>query len=384
MNTAHRFGLFLQHFFRHVEQLFNTKFQVMKKCLVFYPASIMVMLCVVFVQCRKSDSPPNYSDLWQKLNTPYFDKPLDIQFTSADTGYILGAKYSDDSIYNILIKTFDGGKTWQSIAFTDHKFLTDTSNGLMGSIYVFPFNSNIIFSGGNSLIRSTDGGRNWKILGSIMTTSFPVYFFDPLNGLGVTAWGTSITSDGGATWQKILNGPSSTNKLQFTSRETGYAGMGATFTGIAGGFFSSGSILKTDDGGNTWTSLSYPGFNPGNGGPGVFGLNFSNDNTGFIYVVIGDNSPTPNNQIIYKTNDGGINWTVVNSDMQSKYGWVVDFYMKNETDGFLSSEKGIFSTTDGCETWQLEHATPVSLTSFPDSHNGYAVGTDGAVYRRSF
>lgn len=355
----------------------------MKKCAASYAILFIISLCFVFTQCRKSGSQPNYSNLWQKLNTPYFGKPLDIKFTSADTGYILGAKYSDDSIYNILIKTNDGGETWKTIAFTDHQFLLNTSNGLMSTIYVSPFNSNIIFSGRNNLIRSDDGGQSWQIVKTNNAINFLMYFFDPLNGISI-GWGVSTTTDGGITWNNVL--PDwSMDRLQFLGRDTGYGSFGAISTGFVGGFFSTGNIFKTTDGGNTWNPVNYPGYNKENKeGPGVFGLNFINNNTGFIYVIDGGGEDAYSGSEIYKTTDGGNSWATVNSDIIGKFGYVNNFYMQSETEGFFSSEKGIFHTTDGCKTWQKEHEGEIGQMCFPDAHTGYAIDTSGTVYKRVF
>ncbi len=108
------------------------------------------------MHCKKQEASCSFTELWQLLQTPYFGEPLDIKFTSTDSGYILGVeiKHVSGSIYNILTKTDDGGNTWQSIAYIGHKFLTDTSYGVMSSIYVSPFNSDILFSGRNNLLRS--------------------------------------------------------------------------------------------------------------------------------------------------------------------------------------------------------------------------------------
>ena len=59
----------------------------------------IIFFLVITVACNKHISSPNPAvDPWQKLNAPAFGEPLDMKFTSADTGYILGAKYSYDSI----------------------------------------------------------------------------------------------------------------------------------------------------------------------------------------------------------------------------------------------------------------------------------------------
>lgn len=346
---------------------------------------VIIVLSLFFTQCKKTDSPTSdYPGLWQKVNTPYFGNPLDIKFTSADTGYILGAKNSDDSVYNILIKTYNGGQTWQSIAYTNHTFLTDTSGGVMGGIYVSPFNSNIIYSGRTNVIRSADGGLHWQIINAINATGFPAYFFDPQNGISANVWGMSITDDGGNTWSKVLSN-ASINDLQFKSRETGYASSGAISYGFMGGYFSNGAILKTGDGGKTWQFLSYPGFiKDNNTGPGVFGMSFTDENTGFIYIIDGAGDDAFSSSGIYKTTNAGNSWTMINSNIIQKYSYVNSFYMINETDGFLSSDKGIFRTTDGCKSWNNEQKGTISLLTFPDAHTGYAIDTSGTVLKRIF
>lgn len=320
------------------------------------------------------------TNLWQKINTPYFGKPLDVTFISVDTGYILGLKSDDDSTYNILLKTNDGGKSWNKIPFTNHKFLLDTSNGVMGSIYVSPFNSNIVFSGRNNLIRSTDGGIHWQIIGPMDQTSFPMWFFDPLNGTGSSEWGLSTTTDGGQTWVKSLS-KASPQRIQFTDRETGYGCSGYIYTGNTGGFFSSGGIIKTINGGKDWHTVTYPGYNISNQeGPGIFGLNFIDNNTGYIYVIIGG-AETYSGSKIYKTSDGGNSWSTINDNMITKYGYLNNFYMKNEREGYLTSDKGIFQTRDGCKTWHKESDLKIYLLSASDKIL-YAIDFNGNLYKR--
>ena len=65
---------------------------------------VFISLLFLNIACHKPDSGQMQSNSWQKLNTPFFGKPLDIKFIDADTGYILGAKYSDDSFIIFLSK----------------------------------------------------------------------------------------------------------------------------------------------------------------------------------------------------------------------------------------------------------------------------------------
>lgn len=65
-------------------------------------------------------------------------------------------------------------------------------------------------------------------------------------------------------------------------------------------------------------------------------------------------------------------------------GFVNNFYMSSEKEGFVSSNRGIFHTKDGCKTWLKEHEGGIEQMCFPDKHTGYAIDTKGLVYRRSF
>ena len=220
-------------------------------------ASIFLFL-MIFVSCHKNQESPNpQNDPWQKLSTPYYGEPQDVEFTSADTGYILGSNYRNDSIYNILIKTVDGGQTWQSISYTNHKFLTDTSGGVLGDIYVSPFNSNILFTGGGShLLRSVDGGYHWLRVDTVdqIGSSF-MYFFDPANGVCVGGEIAAKTTDSGYNWSQTFSQSSfaSLQLLLFTSSQIGYIAGGAAFDGAAGG-----SLEKSTDGGNSWQVINFP------------------------------------------------------------------------------------------------------------------------------
>lgn len=351
----------------------------MKRNLILLTALLMVASCLIFTKCKKHDSPPNYSDLWQKLNTHYFGKPLDIKFTSADTGYILGAKYSDDSIYNILNKTYDGGQTWQSIAYTNHKFLTDTSGGVMQSIYVSPFNSDIVFSSGNlNLLRSKDGGLHWQSVDTINKQGSPImYFFDPSNGVCVGGEHAAKTTDSGFNWSQTFFRQSPfayLQLLQFTSKQIGYIAGGFQFDGSAGG-----TLAKTTDGGKTWQLINYP-FDD------ILSISFVNDNIGYISMLTesGSIANTYVGSKFIKTTDGGNTWQVIAqtpNDNSSKYDTYTNIHFQTELEGFAINAKGVFHTTDGCKTWQQEHAGFMDLMCFPDSHTGYAIDTSGAVFK---
>lgn len=348
------------------------------------PIPFIVFTCFLLINiaCNKHNNNVDIpGNLWQKLNTPYFGKPLDIKFTSKDTGYILGAKYSDDSIYNIVVKTVDGGETWKSIAYRDHKFLTDTSGSLMQNIYVYPFNSNIVFASGKlNLLRSADGGLHWQRVDTINRQGGPpMYFSDPANGVCAGGEQAAKTTDSGYNWSRTFSQQSFVflNLLQFTSKQVGYIAGGFQFDGSDGG-----TLVKTTDGGNTWQTINYP-FDD------ILSISFVNDNIGYISMLTesGNIANVYVGSKFIKTTDGGNSWLVIAqtpNDSKSKDDTYTNIHFQNELEGFAINPKGIFHTIDGCTTWQKEHAGFMNFLCFPDSHTGYAMDTSGALFKRVF
>jgi photosystem II stability/assembly factor-like uncharacterized protein len=340
----------------------------------------IILLLMIFFSCEKNKESPNpFNDPWQKLSTPYYGEPQDVKFSSADTGYILGSNYRNDSIYNILIKTDDGGQTWQSISYTDHKFLTDTSGGVLGSIYVLPFNSNVLFTGGGGhLLRSVDGGYHWQRMDTVNKIGSSIMqFFDPSNGICVGGEIAAKTTDSGINWSQTFSQSSLAflQLLQFTSGQIGYIAGGIAFDGSAVGV-----LAKSLDGGNSWQVINFPFAD-------IISMSFINDNIGFISVIT-DSGNVANDfrgyQLI-KTIDGGQTWQVLQQTPDdNKDNGYNKIYFKTELEGFGINSHGIFHTVDGSATWQKEHDGFMYLMCFPDAHTGYAIDTSGTVFKRFF
>jgi len=353
----------------------------MKKCAASYAILFIIILCFVFTQCRKSDSPPDYSNLWQKLNTPYFGKISDIQFTSSDTGYIMGYDTTAPGGTTI-IKTFDGGQSWQKIYFSP-TIPTNATIKPIGPLNVSPFNSNILFSecyGSTKIVRSTDGGYDWKIIDSTQSPAAwgRYHFFSPANILRSGEF-IYMSTDSGFTWKKVYDPKSSFadfEMLQFTSNQTGYTCGGTFFDGA-----NYGIMAKTNDGGNTWQQINYPFHD-------IIGMSFINDNVGYIIMKMDSGNIAriyPGGTDLYKTNDGGITWSVVKKDIFSNYqSGAIDLYFRNEQDGFVLGGS-VYHTTNGGNTWRNEGpSSNIGRLFFPNPSCVYAIDREGNVYRRTF
>ncbi len=144
---------------------------------------------------------------------------------------------------------------------------------------------------------------------------------------------------------------------------------------------NTGEIAKTNDGGKNWEVIStFSGTTPG-------GLCVIDENT--AWIVIYNYSENPNSTGLYKTTDGGTNWTRQSGlyDGEGAFPNWVRFW--NENDGLVAGDSyELYTTSNGGASW-----TPVSdmpdLTDyqFNNPSNTAIVGdtiwysTQGAIYR---
>lgn len=146
-----------------------------------------------------------------------------------------------------------------------------------------------------------------------------IYFPTPEVGFTVGTLGTiEKTTDGGASWVKLVSGVS--------------VNLGAVFfmnanTGIVTG--DSGTILRTSNGGSSWNSISSPAqyF--------LYDVMFPTDLVGYIIGIVN----------IYKTTNGGFNWI----QLTNFGGFTIDFY--NESFGAMGGTQRLDYTTNGGVNW---------------------------------
>ena len=233
-------------------------------------------------------------------------------------------------------KTTNAGQTWENI--TDGK--TDLSS--VGAIALAPSDPNVIWVGsgegkpredityGTGVYRSTDGGETWQPRGLANTqhiTSLRVHPTNP-DVAYVTALGHAFgpspdrgvfrTTDGGATWKKVLFLDDSTGaadlSMDVTNPRILYASMWKfqrTPWGMNAGAGRSG-LWKSTDGGDTWTELT---FNPGmpKGLIGKIGVSVSPANPRRVYANIEAQDSLGG---VFRSDNGGDSWTRTNGDQK--------------------------------------------------------------------
>ena len=325
-----------------------------------------------------------------------------------------------------LWKTTNHGTTFEPVF--EHQPVAST-----GAVAVAKANPDVVWLGtgepantranswGNGVYRSDDGGATWTHKGLDDTFLIPEIVIHPddpdvvwVCALG-HLWGTNEergvfkTTDGGATWTKVLYVSDTTgcNDLQIDPKNPDvlYAAMWQRWRFGGGDMDEAGpesGIFKTTDGGATWTRLT-------NGLPtddmGKIHLAVARHDTRIVYAAILTGEPARGGRTstqggIFRSDDGGASWTRVNPRMTSYYYhriyvdpsddetvWMPVFELIRSTDGgrtfekvnmrhvhddlhsmwidpndpdhiALSGDGGVSITFDGAKTW-LQTTLPI-------------------------
>jgi photosystem II stability/assembly factor-like uncharacterized protein len=224
---------------------------------------------------------------------------------------------------------------------------------------------------GNVILKTIDGGANWRLY-TIENKFYSIYFIDKNTGYAVDYYGILKTIDGAVTWSRVFSSKSTTeynpidyryNAIFFTNSTTGYC---------VGGFYSEespimlpqGTILKTTDGGTTWSEQS-------NGVTlGLLSVYFVDENDGYAVGERGE---------IYKTINGGIDWTSTNIGFtwEPEVSHLNSIFFIGDIGYIVGSGGKIYKTKNGGVDWiEQVSGTTINLNSvyFTDIDTGYIVG----------
>jgi photosystem II stability/assembly factor-like uncharacterized protein len=233
--------------------------------------------------------------------------------------------------YGKILRTFNGGNNWNLI-------YSDTLIQFWGLFFV---NSNTGFAAGSNgrIMKTTNKGDNWVIQTSTTITALDgIYFLDENTGYIGGANIILKTTNGGQTWVNkvgnFISGFETAQSLYFSDANTGYY---CTNT-------SNCRIVKTTDGGDTWTLIN----SIDNIGAG-WDMSFVNANTGYVC--------TGNGKVL-KTTNAGMNWGYQNTPLTENL-YAMDFPSANT--GYISTWSGkVLKTTNGGLTFagKLNNESP--------------------------
>jgi len=261
----------------------------------------------------------------------------------------------------------------------------ELTSGRVTSIAADPSDSKTLYAGaaGGGVWRTVDGGQTWTpvtdtqaslFIGAVAvapSNSKVIYAgtgeanngpskelrelrYNIFSGRGILRSG-----DGGATWS-LLGGSTFTRRtisrlvVAPNNENVVYAAVGAR---ASDGLDGNTGVWKSSDGGATWTnttqkiSTTTP----------VSDLAIDPSNSQLLYAAFGDPAGNSANGV-YRTTDGGATWTVVNlGGTQSRYGRIAlalsngtpqtIFASMSQASVTSNSLYGVFRSTNGGSTW---------------------------------
>jgi photosystem II stability/assembly factor-like uncharacterized protein len=346
---------------------------------------VCAMVCVFANTARTQQYPENlYQEMHWRMIGP---------FRGGRTRAVAGVP-SQPSIFYIgaadggVWRSNDYGRTWNPI------FDSQPSQSI-GAIAVSPSDPNIIYvasgeglqrpdlSVGNGIYKSTDAGKTWTHLGLRDGQQIPALAVDPRNPNRIFAAllghpygpnperGIFRSTDGGATWQKVLYKDENTGgsgvEIDPSNPEIIYASLWQSrlgpwedsngFSGTAGGLF------KSTDGGNTWKKLT-------KGLPDdlvQINVAIAPSQPNRLYATLATTKPSEyasgKGLGFYRSDDGGESWAQITNDPRPamKIGGgdlpVPKVDPKN-ADAVYSASIVTVRSTDGGKTWMSIRGAP--------------------------
>lgn len=292
----------------------------------------------------------NWEEIYQEPEGKRLNK---IYFLNDTVGYAVGGfRYTSD----IMLKTKDGGKTWDSIPQPD----------LSKSIYDIDFVDNqkgIASCLDGKLLSTTDGGNSWQMLqmGRWFHLNAIDYFSDTLAiTVGGDGYGSGMIHRMGQKgyWEPVDTFPFSFKDVQILTPKIAFA-------------CGYGVIMKTEDAGYTWAHT--PADNEF-----FSAIHFLNTETGYAVGRTGT---------ILKTQNGGESWEILrngNTLIKERLR-LNDVHFSDAQTGYIIGDKGLFcKTTDGGKSWtKIEKYSTKNLTSLYmwKENEGFLTTSDGQILK---
>ena len=288
----------------------------------------LVIFCFLLLLLNACNRPEDTELSWKKITIPVTDRLESVHFVNDTEGHLVGGIAYVQGVHLV---TYDGGQSW-------------TQSDFSNTVYDFiPLeNEEVVQVGFSGLQRKINREEGW------FTQGFPNLEFDPppFNTIVKTPDNQLLVGGGIAFANGIIM--KMDENFQPTSLDTFPAEISdLTHFGqsraVAVGY---GIVLHSEDSGSSWTRLPvYDDF--------FKSVHFPTDETGYIVGFSGS---------ILKSEDGGLSWsflregnrlTVSDEPFRS-------VFFADESRGFIVGDGGLcWMTTDGGDNWK-------TITNLPD------------------
>jgi photosystem II stability/assembly factor-like uncharacterized protein len=226
-------------------------------------------------------------------------------------------------------------------------------------IFFLDENTGWVVGRNGTMMSTVDGGLTWNC-GKVDELDIrSIHFLDTSDGWLVGIEGKLYrSSDGGVNWQQVqFTGYPTTDdffRIEFFSNSEGF------ILGYHG-------VFVTEDGGLEWQNNWLPIVDA----RGAWSMSMIDKDTAFL---LGSRWNVPDPLIIYKSVDGGKNWSAVPGSYASVLRGIATIAFVDESTGWAGGGV-IMRTQDGGQTWeiQLDQATVREFWFFDES-SGLAVG----------
>ena len=223
---------------------------------------------------------------WTRGNVATSEDLRDVSFPTGTDGFALDSAGG-------LFRTGDGGATWRAL---------DIGTTAVPPAVLAVSKTTVLLAGPRGVRRSTDAGETFNAVRGDINKS-TISGIDRA-GSAIIAWGFRDiwrSLDGGRTWKAVHKPGTSTKQRNGKLQNVHFVAEVDFVTPNIGWELGEGRLYRTKNGGKTWELLN------GVGTSTAYGMAFSSDKKGYLVIQrLGDSSRAG---YLLRTSDGGITWT---------------------------------------------------------------------------
>ena len=294
---------------------------------------------------------------WTQIPSGTYENLNDIQFVDANTGYAVGNA-------GVVLKSTNGGQNWTAIN------TGATNNNL--SVYFLNTSTGYISNTNAKLLYTSNGGYNWSPMNTYGSNVFTsIYFLNQNTGYAAadnTYGGLWLTTNSGNSWGTLMGDGSYGKSVKFLNATFGYC------LRISPGHYGVDNynyIYFTT--GSSWGSHYICSYSSQIAPNNLNSVDFITTTLGY---TVGDSGK------VFKTNNGGNNWSIQNSATTTKLN---DVKVTDLNKAISVGNSGtIKATSNGGTSWFNQNSTTANnLNSIYmlNSSTGFITGDAGTILK---